>query len=121
LGKERKKYACEQKNSKNVWWNMPVIPVLRRLRKENCEFKTSLGYLEITYVKKKKSLSGEENVSLLRVYIHTSVHSDLGFEFMLVLLLNFAIYAKMKYCFKCINLSQPSRLWRHKSNGDPFT
>jgi hypothetical protein len=24
-----------------AWWNIPIIPALRRLRKENCKFKAS--------------------------------------------------------------------------------
>jgi hypothetical protein len=30
---------------KNIWWYMLIIPTLRRLRQEDCEFKASLGYL----------------------------------------------------------------------------
>jgi hypothetical protein len=33
----------EQK-AKQMWQCMSIIPVLRRLRQENCEFETSLGY-----------------------------------------------------------------------------
>lgn len=32
----------------------PVIPVLRKLRQEDCEFKDNLGYLERASLKKQK-------------------------------------------------------------------
>jgi hypothetical protein len=37
-----------------MWQYMPVIPVLRRLRLEDCEFQENLGYITRTYLKKKK-------------------------------------------------------------------
>ena len=27
------------------WWDIPVIPPLRRLRQEDCEFYASMGYI----------------------------------------------------------------------------
>jgi hypothetical protein len=30
-----------------VWWYIPVIPALRRLRKEDYKFEASLGYIDI--------------------------------------------------------------------------
>jgi hypothetical protein len=37
-----------------VWWCMPVIPALGRLRQEHLEFKASLSYLVRSYLKKIK-------------------------------------------------------------------
>jgi hypothetical protein len=31
---------------RQAWWGTPVIPALRRLRQEHCEFQISLGYRE---------------------------------------------------------------------------
>jgi hypothetical protein len=28
-----------------VWWYMPIIPALRRIRQENLKFEVSLGYI----------------------------------------------------------------------------
>jgi hypothetical protein len=28
-----------------VWWYLPIIPALRSLKQEDCEFKASLGYM----------------------------------------------------------------------------
>jgi hypothetical protein len=33
-----------------VWWCPPVIPALRRLKKEGNKFKTSLGYIARHYL-----------------------------------------------------------------------
>jgi hypothetical protein len=30
-----------------VWWYIPVISILRRQKKEDCEFEVSLGYIVI--------------------------------------------------------------------------
>jgi hypothetical protein len=38
-----------------AYWCTPVIPALRRLRQEDCEFWASLGY--ITYRKEKKKIN----------------------------------------------------------------
>jgi hypothetical protein len=38
-----------------VWWCRPVIPALRSLRQENCEFESSLSYIDpVSQMKKKK-------------------------------------------------------------------
>jgi hypothetical protein len=37
---------------RQAWWYIPIIPALRRLRQEDCEFKTSLGYIVKLYLKK---------------------------------------------------------------------
>jgi hypothetical protein len=39
-----------------VWWNTPVIPVLRKLRQEDCEFQASLGYIVKTLLKNENSI-----------------------------------------------------------------
>jgi hypothetical protein len=38
-----------------AWWHTLVIPALRRLRQENCEFKSSLGYIARPCLKKPKT------------------------------------------------------------------
>jgi hypothetical protein len=42
-----------------VWWYMPVIPVLRELRKGELKFETSLGYT-VRPCQKKKGRKEEE-------------------------------------------------------------
>jgi hypothetical protein len=37
--KQFQKWSCP------VWWCIPTIPALKRLRQEDCEFQTRLGYL----------------------------------------------------------------------------
>jgi hypothetical protein len=39
-----------------MWWHMPRILALGRLRQEDCKFKVSLGYTVRPYLKKKKNL-----------------------------------------------------------------
>jgi hypothetical protein len=39
-----------------VWWHMPVISALRRLKQEDQEFEVSLGYIERFYLLKKKKV-----------------------------------------------------------------
>jgi hypothetical protein len=34
-----------------MWWLIPVIPALRRLRQEDYEFEASLSYIIRTYLK----------------------------------------------------------------------
>jgi hypothetical protein len=41
-----------------VWWYIPVIPAIRRLRWENPKFKPSLGYIVRPCLKKKKNVQG---------------------------------------------------------------
>jgi hypothetical protein len=36
-----------------VWWYTPVIPALRSLEEEDCEFKPSLGYITLPCLKSK--------------------------------------------------------------------
>jgi hypothetical protein len=38
-----------------VWWFVPVIPALRRLRQKHQEFHASLGFIVRTYLKKIKT------------------------------------------------------------------
>jgi hypothetical protein len=37
-----------------TWWYMPVIPALRKLKKEDLQFEASLGYVARHHLKKKK-------------------------------------------------------------------
>jgi hypothetical protein len=37
-----------------VQWHTPVIPALRRLRPEDCEFKVSTTYISRPYIQKEK-------------------------------------------------------------------
>jgi hypothetical protein len=37
-----------------AWWFMPIIPAFGRLRQENLDFETSLGYIVETVSQKKK-------------------------------------------------------------------
>jgi hypothetical protein len=37
-----------------VWWHMPIIPGVGKLRQEAYEFKASLNYIERPFLKKKK-------------------------------------------------------------------
>jgi hypothetical protein len=39
-----------------MWWCMPLIPALGRLRKEVCEFKSSLSYIVRTKKHKKRKI-----------------------------------------------------------------
>jgi hypothetical protein len=48
-----------------MWWYIPVIPALRRLRQENYKFKASLCYIERPCLqfrerKREKKKEGEE-------------------------------------------------------------
>jgi hypothetical protein len=38
-----------------MWWFMPAIPVFRRLKQEDCKFKTSLGYTARPCLKTEKA------------------------------------------------------------------
>jgi hypothetical protein len=40
-----------------MWWYMPVIPVLRRLRQKDTEFKANQGHIMKPCLKKKNALS----------------------------------------------------------------
>jgi hypothetical protein len=37
--------SLERSEASWVWWYTPVIPVLGRLRQDDCEFKASLSYI----------------------------------------------------------------------------
>jgi hypothetical protein len=39
-----------------VWWNTSVIPALGKLRKKECEFVTSLGYIMRLCIRKTKNI-----------------------------------------------------------------
>jgi hypothetical protein len=46
--------VCDKNDSlSQEWWYTPVIPVLRRLRQENYEFHSSMGYIVRPYLNKK--------------------------------------------------------------------
>jgi hypothetical protein len=46
--------VLEHLNQNRVWWQMPVVSALGRLRQEDHEFQASLGYIARPHVKKKK-------------------------------------------------------------------
>jgi hypothetical protein len=46
--------GSRRKVSSWMWWCLSVIPALRRLRQENCEFEGSLGYITKLYLQKQK-------------------------------------------------------------------
>jgi hypothetical protein len=53
--KKRKKQKKKKKKKENrVWCCIPVISALRRLRQEDCEFKTSFGYTARLWHKNEK-------------------------------------------------------------------
>jgi hypothetical protein len=37
-----------------VWWSIPIIPTLGKLRQEGCEFEASLGYIAARQKTKKE-------------------------------------------------------------------
>jgi hypothetical protein len=49
------------------WWCMPIIPVARKLRKEDCKFKSSLGKL-VRSASKKMVVSQGESWRILIVW-----------------------------------------------------
>jgi hypothetical protein len=46
-----------------VWWLLPIIPVLGRLKQEDCKFKANLGYTEKHCLKKRKEGKEKEGLS----------------------------------------------------------
>jgi hypothetical protein len=48
------KIFLEHQDSTVVWWHMPIVPTLGRLRQEDSEFKASLGYNSETLSQKNK-------------------------------------------------------------------
>jgi hypothetical protein len=46
----------KKKGNRDGGWHRPVIPALRRLRQEGCEFEDSLGYI---CLQKEKNNGGE--------------------------------------------------------------
>jgi hypothetical protein len=46
-----------------MWWHTPAIPTLRRLRKEDFEFKVSLSYYMIRCCLKRKKKQPETEMS----------------------------------------------------------
>ena len=50
---------CVKNVNSQVWWCTPVIPVLGRLRQEDCRFKASLGNLVRPHFKIKIKRAGD--------------------------------------------------------------
>jgi hypothetical protein len=40
-----KEHSQSRRTKGRVWWDTPVIPVLKRLRQQDCEFEFSLHYI----------------------------------------------------------------------------
>jgi hypothetical protein len=63
-----KGFAVIKKNEViQVWWSMPVIAALGRLRKEDCEFEASLGYMQTifqSFPNKNNDVVMHENIML---------------------------------------------------------
>jgi hypothetical protein len=51
-----------------VWWHIPVIETLRRLGKEDLEFKVSLGYIVRYYLKNGRGRVGKGPGLVVHVY-----------------------------------------------------
>jgi hypothetical protein len=64
---------CVRRNyfSSQEWWLTPIIPVLRRLRQEDCDFEPSLGYIARPYFKKPRIATWE--VEIGRIIIETTI------------------------------------------------
>jgi hypothetical protein len=56
-----------------AWWHTPVTPAHRRLRQEDCEFETSLGYIEKPYLKKKKKVYWFKFFSHVKKKVFTAI------------------------------------------------
>jgi hypothetical protein len=46
-----------------MWWHMPLIPVPRKLKQEDCEFEASSGYTMRSWSPKNKKKNGSNGKS----------------------------------------------------------
>jgi ABC-type phosphate transport system substrate-binding protein len=80
---------------------MSIIPTLSRLRQENLKLKASLGYIERTYLKKKKKKKPTKNKQTERNGI-TSPYSSKGrYPISAYLALHVNIETKLKKLLHC--------------------
>jgi hypothetical protein len=50
-----------------VWWHMPIIPALGRLRQKDSEFEVILDYIVRTCLKKNKKRKKRKSLRFLRI------------------------------------------------------